>query len=64
MYEAGLELAKRSDLLIHHFILHSARAAAELTGTPAITVAFAHYARAVAGDHPARACRGSAPGAT
>ena len=41
MYEAGLELAKRSDLLIHHFFLHSARAAAELTGTPAITVAFA-----------------------
>ena len=41
MYEAGLELAKRSDLLIHHFFLHSARAAADLTGTPAITVAFA-----------------------
>ena len=41
MYEAGLELAKRSDLLIHHFFLHSARAAAELTGTPAVTVAFA-----------------------
>lgn len=42
MYQAGLELATRSDLLIHHFILHSARAAADLTGTPAITVAFAH----------------------
>ena len=42
MYEAGLELAKRSDLLIHHFILHSASAAAAITGTPAITVAFAH----------------------
>jgi sterol 3beta-glucosyltransferase/vancomycin aglycone glucosyltransferase len=42
MYEAGLELAKRSDLLIHHFILHAARAAADVTGTPAITVAFAH----------------------
>jgi len=42
MYEAGLDLAGRSDLLIHHFILHSARAAADLTGTPAITVAFAH----------------------
>jgi sterol 3beta-glucosyltransferase/vancomycin aglycone glucosyltransferase len=42
MYDAGLALAKRSDLLIHHFILHSARAAADLTGTPAITVAFAH----------------------
>ena len=42
MYEAGLALAKRCDLLIHHFVLHSARAAADLTGTPAITVGFAH----------------------
>jgi sterol 3beta-glucosyltransferase/vancomycin aglycone glucosyltransferase len=42
MYEAGLDLARRSDLLIHHYILHAARAAADLTGTPAITVAFAH----------------------
>lgn len=41
MYEAGLALAKRSDLLIHHFVLHSARAAADLTATPAITVGFA-----------------------
>ena len=41
MFEAGLELAKQSDLLVHHFILHSARAAAELTGTPDISVAFA-----------------------
>jgi sterol 3beta-glucosyltransferase len=42
MYEAGLDLARRSDLLVHHYILHAARAAADLTGTPAITVAFAH----------------------
>ncbi len=42
MFEAGLDLAKRSDLLIHHYILHAARAAADITGTPAITVAFAH----------------------
>src|SRR6185436_14213560 len=41
-YEAGLELCRRSDLLIHHFILHSARAAADKTGTPQITVTFAH----------------------
>ena len=41
MYDAGLELARRRDLLIHHFVLHSARAAADLTGTPAITVGFA-----------------------
>jgi sterol 3beta-glucosyltransferase/vancomycin aglycone glucosyltransferase len=42
MYEAGLDLARRSDLLVHHFILHAARAAADISGTPAITVAFAH----------------------
>ena len=42
IYEAGLELARRSDLLIHHFILHPSRAAADATKTPAITVAFAH----------------------
>jgi sterol 3beta-glucosyltransferase len=42
MYDAGLELAKRSDLLVHHFILHAARAAADVAGIPAITVAFAH----------------------
>ncbi|HYE88354.1 MAG TPA: glycosyltransferase [Vicinamibacterales bacterium] len=42
MYEAGLALCARSDLLIHHFILHPSRAAAEKTGTPAATVAFAH----------------------
>jgi UDP:flavonoid glycosyltransferase YjiC (YdhE family) len=42
MYEAGLELAKRSDLLVHHFILHAARAAADIAGIPQITVAFAH----------------------
>ena len=42
MYEAGLDLARRSDLLVHHYILHAARAAADITGTPAITVAFAH----------------------
>ena len=41
MFEAGLELAKRRDLLIRHFILHSARASAELTGIPDISVAFA-----------------------
>ena len=42
MFQAGLELAKRCDLLVHHFILYPARAAAELTGTPAISVALAH----------------------
>ena len=42
IYEAGLELARRSDVLIHHFILHPARAAAEKASVPTITVAFAH----------------------
>lgn len=41
-YEAGLDLCRRSDLLIHHFILHSARAAADTTRIPQITVTFAH----------------------
>ena len=41
-YEAGLELARRSDLFIHHFIFHPARAAADKAGTPQITVTFAH----------------------
>jgi sterol 3beta-glucosyltransferase len=42
IYEAGLDLCSRSDLLIQHFILHPSRAAADQTGTPQITVAFAH----------------------
>ena len=42
MYDAGLELARRSDLFVHHFILHAARAAADIAGIPPITVAFAH----------------------
>ena len=41
-YAAALDLASRSDLVIHHFILHPARAAADKAGTPAITLAFAH----------------------
>lgn len=42
IYEAGLELAKRSDVFVHHFILHPARAAADTAKTRAITVALAH----------------------
>ena len=42
MFDAALELCKRVDVLIQHFILHPARAAADLTKTPAITVALAH----------------------
>lgn len=52
MYDAGLELARRSDVLIHHFILHAARAAADTAGTPQITVAFAHMLSASRHIHP------------
>jgi UDP:flavonoid glycosyltransferase YjiC (YdhE family) len=42
MFEAAVDLCSRSDVLVHHFILHSARAAADLARLPAITVQFAH----------------------
>ena len=41
MFEAAVDLCRRSDVLIHHFILHAARAAADLAKVPAITVQFA-----------------------
>ena len=52
-YEAGLELARRSDLFIHHFILHPARAAADMAGTPQMTVTFAHMLTPSRHIHPA-----------
>jgi sterol 3beta-glucosyltransferase len=42
IYDAGLELARRSDVFVHHFIVHASRAAAETAGVPFVTVAFAH----------------------
>ena len=42
IYDAGLALARRSDLLVHHFILYAARAAADTIAVPTVTVAFAH----------------------
>ncbi len=51
-YEAGLDLCRRSDLLVHHFILHSARAAADKTGIPQITVTFAHMLTPSRHVHP------------
>lgn len=42
VYEAGLELALRTDVVVQHFILHGARAAADRIGTPVVTVALAH----------------------
>jgi sterol 3beta-glucosyltransferase len=53
MYDAGLDLASRSDLFIHHFIVHGAGAAAEKAGTPAITLAFAHLLVPSRHIHPA-----------
>ena len=41
MFEAAVDLCTRSDLLIHHFILHASRAAADLANVPTITVQFA-----------------------
>lgn len=40
MFQAAIELCDRSDLLIHHFMLHGSRAAAELKAVPAISVGF------------------------
>lgn len=42
IYDAGLELAQRSDLFVHHFIVHASRAAAERARVPFVTLAFAH----------------------
>jgi sterol 3beta-glucosyltransferase len=42
IYEAAAALVKRCDLLVYHFMVHPARAAADRAGTPAITVALAH----------------------
>lgn len=42
IYDAGLALAQRSDVLVQHFIVHASRAAAERAQVPYITVSFAH----------------------
>jgi UDP:flavonoid glycosyltransferase YjiC (YdhE family) len=42
MFDAAVDLCGRSDLFIHHFILHASRAAADLARVPTITVQFAH----------------------
>jgi UDP:flavonoid glycosyltransferase YjiC (YdhE family) len=41
MFEAAVDLCRRSDLIVHHFILHASRAAADLAGLPTVTVQFA-----------------------
>ena len=52
MFEAAQDLCTRSDVLIHHFVLHPARAAADLAGLPAITVQFAHMLTPSRHIHP------------
>ena len=52
-FEAAADLCGRSDLLVHHFLLHSARAAAELAHVPAITLQFAHMLIPSRTIHPA-----------
>lgn len=52
IYEAALDLCRRSDLVVQHFILHPARAAADLAGTPLITLAFAHMLTPSRHIHP------------
>lgn len=41
MFEAAVDLCRRSDLIVHHFILHASRAAADLARLPTVTVQFA-----------------------
>jgi UDP:flavonoid glycosyltransferase YjiC (YdhE family) len=51
-FDAAMDLCRRSDLFIHHFILHSARAAADLTQVPAVTLQFAHMLIPSRAIHP------------
>ncbi len=42
MFDAAVDLCRRSDLLVTHQLLNQSRAAAELAGKPAVSVTFAH----------------------
>lgn len=42
IFDAAVDLSRRSDLVVSHFILNQVSAAAELAGTPAVSVTFAH----------------------
>ncbi|MEO8678314.1 MAG: glycosyltransferase [Vicinamibacterales bacterium] len=42
IYDAAVDLCRRSDLIIGHFFLYPVRAAAEKAGVPEISVTFAH----------------------
>ena len=52
MFEAAKELCAHSDLLIHHFILHPSRAAADLAKVPTVTMQFAHMLTPSRHIHP------------
>jgi sterol 3beta-glucosyltransferase/vancomycin aglycone glucosyltransferase len=52
IYEAGLELARRSDVVVSHIVLHAARAAADKIGTPSILLAYAHMLMPSREIHP------------
>jgi UDP:flavonoid glycosyltransferase YjiC (YdhE family) len=52
MFEAAQQLCARSDILIHHFILHASRAAADLANVPTVTVQFAHMMTPSRHIHP------------
>ena len=52
MFDAAVDLCRRSDLLVHHFILHASRAAADLAGVPTVTVQFAHMLTPSRHVHP------------
>ena len=43
IFDAAVDLARRSDLIVSHFILNQVRAAAELAGKPEVSVTFAHH---------------------
>jgi sterol 3beta-glucosyltransferase len=42
IFDAAVDLASRSDLIVSHFILNQVRAAAALAGKPEVSVTFAH----------------------
>jgi sterol 3beta-glucosyltransferase len=42
IFNAAVDLCRRSDLVVTHCILNQSRAAAELSGTPAVSVTLAH----------------------
>ena len=42
IFDAAVDLCRRSDLIVSHLVLDQVRAAAELAGRPAVSVTFAH----------------------